>query len=121
PANSFTAAHSVSTSSRGSFAYYAAPSVNTTATWYDSNGVRTGTVKVPPGHYETIAISPDGTHGAMVKSSSPSESSIWLVDLARGGASLFSSGKGRNDRPAWSPDSTRLVWAADRSGPQNLF
>jgi Tol biopolymer transport system component len=76
---------------------------------------------MPPGHYEALSISHDGIHAAIVKSSSPSESSIWLVDLVRGGASPLSSGQGRNDAPIWSPDGARLVWAADRSGPQNVF
>jgi len=121
PANSFTAGHSISASSNGSLAYYAAPSLNTSATWYDQNGQATGTLLMPPGHYEALSISHDGIHAAIVKSSSPSESSIWLVDLVRGGASPLSSGQGRNDAPIWSPDGARLVWAADRSGPQNVF
>src|SRR5262245_34123502 len=121
PVNSFTAAHSVSTSATGSIAYYSAPSINTTATWYNSAGVASGTLKVPPGHYETITISPDGTRAVMSKSTSPSESSLWVVDLIRGGAAPLSSSPGRNDSPVWSPDGERVVWAADRDGPQNLF
>ena len=35
----------------------------------------------------------------MSKSASPSESSLWVVDLARGGATPLSTGKGRNDWP----------------------
>ena len=57
----------------------------------------------------------------LVRSTSPSESSLWLVDLARGGATPLSSGRGRNDTPVWSPDGTRVVWARDRDGAQNLF
>src|SRR5262249_34907396 len=30
-------------------------------------------------------------------------------------------GPGRNDGPVWSPEGERVVWAADRDGPQNLF
>ena len=121
PINSFTAAHSVSTSATGSIAYYSAPSINTTATWHDVNGGSSSVLKVPPGHYETISISPDGTRAAMSRSTSPSESSLWVVDLLRGGASPLSSGPGRNDVAIWSPDGERVVWAADRDGPQNLF
>ena len=121
PARSFTAGTAVSPSLDGSLAYYSAPSLNTVATWYDATGVATGTLNVPPGHYETATISPDGTRAVMSKSTSPSESSLWVVDLARGGASPLSTGKGRNDTPLWSPDSTRVVWAADRDGSQNFF
>jgi Tol biopolymer transport system component len=76
---------------------------------------------VPPGHYETLAISPDGRQAVFVQSVSPSESSLWLVDLARGGASRLSTGAGRNDTPVWSPDGSRVVWASDRTGPQNIY
>jgi eukaryotic-like serine/threonine-protein kinase len=121
PALSFTAGHSVSMSATGSMAYYSAPSINTTATWYDTNGAQIGTLNVPPGHYETIRISPDGTRAIMCRSTSPSESSLWVVDLVRGGASPLSSGPGRNDAPAWSPDGERVVWANDRDGPEHLY
>jgi dipeptidyl aminopeptidase/acylaminoacyl peptidase len=121
PALSFTAGRSVSISANGTLVYYSAPSINTIATWYDASGIPRGTLSVPPGHYETVRISPDGTRGVMVKSTSPSESSLWLVDLTRGGASPLSTGPGRNDTPVWSPDGKRVVWAADRDGVQNLF
>ena len=121
PQLSWTAGWSVSVSASGSMGYYSAPSTNTIATWYDANGTPSGTLNLPPGHYESIAISPDGTRGVAVLSTSPSESTLWLVDLARGGATPLSSGRGRNDTPVWSPDGTRVVWAADRDGAQNLF
>jgi serine/threonine protein kinase/Tol biopolymer transport system component len=121
PATSWTAGWSVSVSEKGSLGYYSAPSLNTVATWYDATGTPTGTLNLPPAHYESIAISPDGTRGVVVRSTSPSESSLWLVDLARGGATPLSSGRGRNDAPVWSPDGTRVVWASDRDGIQNLF
>jgi eukaryotic-like serine/threonine-protein kinase len=121
PIVSFTAAHSVSTSATGSIAYYSAPSIETTATWYDTGGAASGTLKVPAGHYETISVSPDGTRAVMSKSTSPSESSLWIVDLIRGGTSPLSSGPGLNNAAVWSPDGERVVWANDRDGPQNLF
>jgi Tol biopolymer transport system component len=121
PATSYTAGRSVSVSASGSLAYYSAPSVNTTLTWYDAGGAQTGTLGVPPGHYETISISPDGTRGVVVRSTSPSESSLWLVDMSRGSAVPLSTGRGRNDSPVWSADGTRVVFAADRDGAQNLY
>jgi Tol biopolymer transport system component len=121
PSTSWTAGWSVSVSETGSLGYYSAPSLNTVATWYDATGTPTGTLNLPPAHYESIAISPDGTRGVLVRSTSPSESSLWLVDLSRGGATPLSSGRGRNDAPVWSPDGTRVVWASDRDGIQNLF
>lgn len=121
PVFSYTAGTATSISRTGSLAYFTAPSENTIAEWYDTLGRKIGTLDVPPGHYEYAAISPDGTRAVLTRSVSPSESSLWLVDLARGGASLLSSGRGRNDDAVWSPDGTRVVFAADRDGPQNLY
>ena len=121
PSVSYTAGWSASVSSTGAIAYYSAPSVNTVATWFNASGVQTGSLNVPAGHYESAAISPDGARAVMVKSTSPSESSLWLVDLTRGGAVPLSTGPGRNDSPVWSPDGSRVVWAADREGAQNLY
>ena len=121
PAISFTAGRSTSISNNGSLAYFSSPSLNTTATWYDMNGQSTGMLNLPPGHYETATISPDGTQAVLVRSTSPSESALWLVDLTRGSASPLSSGPGRNDTPLWSPDGKRVAFAADREGPQNIY
>jgi Tol biopolymer transport system component len=121
PALSFTAGRLTSVSLGGTLAYFSAPSMNTTVAWFDSSGQSTGTLNVPPGHYESVAISPDGTHAVLTRSTSPSESALWLVDLARGSALPISSGHGRNDYAVWSPDSTRVVFASDRDGPENQF
>ncbi len=121
PATSFTAGGATSISHADSLAYFSSPSVNTTATWYTANGQSAGTLDLPPGHYETAVISPDGTRAVFVRSTSPSESALWLVDLARGSATPLSSGRGRNDTPVWSPDGKRVVFAADREGPQQIY
>ena len=121
PAISYTSGRPVSASTTGTLAYYSSPSLNTVAEWYDAQGRQTGTLDIPRGHYEHLRISPDGSHAVFVKSISPSESSLWLVDLNRGSAVPLSSGKGRNDSPVWSPDGSRVAFAADREGPQNIY
>jgi Tol biopolymer transport system component len=121
PVWSFTAGRPASISASGSLAYFSASSTNTAAIWLDGTGRMTGTLNVPPGYYDTVSISPDGTHAVLVRSTSPSESSLWLVDLARGGASPLSTGRGGNTNPTWSPDSTRVLFAADRDGPMDFY
>ena len=121
PLNSFTAGRPVSLSASGALAYYSAPSFDTTAEWMDLTGRITGTLAVPAGHYESLSISPDGTRAVFDRSVSPSESSLWLVDLVRGSASPLSTGKGRNDDPVWSADGARVVFASDRDGPENFY
>ena len=119
--NSFTAGSITSASKTGTLAYFSAASENTVAVWYEADGRRAGTLDLPSGHYDTVNISPDGSRAIVARSVSPSESSLWLVDLTRGSVSPFSSGPGRNDSPLWSPDGARVVFAADRDGPQNLY
>ena len=119
--NSFTAGSITSVSKTGTLAYFSAASENTVAVWYEADGRRAGNLDLPSGHYDTVNISPDGARAIVARSVSPSESSLWLVDLTRGSVSPFSSGPGRNDSPLWSPDGARVVFAADRDGPQNLY
>ena len=121
PAVSFTANRAISVSSTGALAFYSTPSMNTTATWYDAAGKVAGTLDLPAGHYESATISPDGTRAIFVRSTSPSESTLWLVNLSRGGAIPLSTGPGRNDSPVWSPDGKRVVFASDRDGPQDFY
>jgi Tol biopolymer transport system component len=121
PTTSFTAGQSVSVSTTGALAYFAAASNDTTATWYDTSGLALGTVDLPAGHYDNCRISPDGQRAVCVRSVSPSESALWLVDLSRGTAAPLTNTPGRSDSPAWSPDGRRIAFAADREGPQHIF
>ena len=118
PTISWTAGQSLHAAG-DTLAYYSTPSNNNILTWYDTNGVATGTLNVPAGHWEAIVQSPDGSRAVMVKSVSPSESSLWLVDPVRGAVSPFSTMPGRNDSPVWSRDGKRVVWASDRTGTRN--
>ena len=121
PATSYTAGKSTSVSRTGALAYFSSPSTNTVASWYDLAGRHFGDISLPPGHYETATVSPDGKYAVAVRSTSPAESALWLIDLGRNSASPLTSGRGRNDAPIWSPDSTQIVFAADRDGLQDLF
>jgi Tol biopolymer transport system component len=121
PTVSYTAGRPVSVSTTGMLAYFSSPSINTVAEWYDAAGHQIGTLEIPAGHYEHVDISPDGTRAIFVKSTSPSESALWLVDLSNGSAVPVTSAPGRNDSPIWSPDGSRIAFAADRDGGQSVY
>ena len=121
PALSYTATRAAAVTSDGTLAYFSAQSRNTAARWIDVKGTVTGTLNVPPSRYSDASVSPDGSKAVLVRSVSLTESSLWLADVARGNATPLSTGAGRNDAPVWSPDSTRVVFASDRDGPQDLF
>jgi len=121
PMMSMTAGYAVSVSSGGALAYFSASSQNTVATWLDATGKPTGALTLPAGQYSSVTISPTGSHALFVRSTSRSDSSLWLVDLSRGSAAPFSSGPGRNDSPVWSSDGTQVIFSSDRDGPQNFY
>jgi Tol biopolymer transport system component len=120
PAQSFTGGKVVS-AAPGALAYFSAPVANMNATWFNASGKDEGTVKLPEGQYSGVSISPDGRRAVVVRSTSTTESSLWLVDLEHGGAVPLTAGGGRNDSPVWSPDGKRIVFASDRDGPQDFF
>ena len=118
---SWTAGHATSASWTGALAYYSASSVSSTAVWLDAAGKPGAAVNLPPGRYSDVRVSPDGTRAVLVRNNSRTESKLWLLDLERGQTSPLSSGRGLNTSPVWSPDSTRVVFASNRDGPEDLF
>jgi eukaryotic-like serine/threonine-protein kinase len=118
---SWTAGHGASVSSTGALAYFSAPSALSSAVWLDAAGKAEGAVNLPPGRYADVRVSPDGAYAVLVRNNSRTESRLWLTDLQRGQTSPLSSGRGLNASPVWSPDSTRVVFASNRDGPEDLF
>ncbi len=121
PSISFTAGRATSISRTGSLAYYSSPSLNTTPAWYDANGVTEGQARCAAGTLR------DDQHfaGRDARDLRAVHLAVRIGALAgrpgegRGGP--LSSGPGRNDTPIWSPDGKRVVFAADRDGPQQIY
>ena len=91
----------------------------TQLTWLDRAGKPLGTVG-KPGTMQTPVISPDGSRVAVARMDEQTGFyNIWLHDLAHDTSSRFTF----NDEmyPSWSPDGSRLVYAAERSGQVGLY
>jgi len=107
----------VTASSTGTLVYFGGQLQKTQLVWIDTaTGKETGAIDAPAGLYSTLTISPDGRHAAVVKQESMNESAIWLVDLQRGGVTKFTSGRGNDSQPLWSPDGSRLAFASNPNG-----
>ena len=83
-------------------------------TWFDRRGTVLSTVGAPA-TLSNVALSADGTKAVVVKIDLASASfrrELWIWDLVRGTQTVFASGAGAY-RAVWSPDNTRLAFAAD--------
>jgi hypothetical protein len=110
-----------SVSDNGVLAYVTSDSagVGTTLAWAD----RKGATQVLPGQskrdWGTGRLSPDG-HRVANAISSDKGSDIWVFDVERGTSTRLSFG-GQNDRPIWTPDGRRLVYAGAADGKWGIY
>jgi Tol biopolymer transport system component/predicted Ser/Thr protein kinase len=124
PANinsSWAAAQPASVSAAGDLAYLTAVRGGSRLAWLDQTGRETDPVDAPPGSYYSLSLSRDGRRAA-VTSETGASTSIWLVDLARGGLTPFTTrATGWNGEPVWSPDGRRIAFSSDEKGPTDLY
>jgi Tol biopolymer transport system component/peroxiredoxin len=98
-------------------------------TWYDPSGKEIGTVGKPleitaQGSL-ALEISPEGQRAIAMVGALP-HTRLWMVDLASGGASPFTSGDQFAFTPVWSPDGKSVIYGALPSklgsgGVESLF
>jgi serine/threonine protein kinase len=93
----------------------------TNLTWFDRTGKSIATVG-PDREYSDVRISPDGKTAAVVIPDPDSGNrDIWLVDLAGGAPSRFTSNPANDWQMAWSPDGQRIAFASDRNGRSTVW
>jgi serine/threonine protein kinase len=85
--------------------------------WVDRTGRTLGAVG-PPAAYNNAVISPDGTRivYSMTDPGSGNDD-LWVRDLRRDVASKLTFDPGNEIWPVWSPDGSRIAYAADGAGP----
>jgi Tol biopolymer transport system component len=90
-------------------------------TWFDRQGKILGTFG-DPGVYRTLTISPDGKRVAAERTDRETQNKdIWLLDVASGATTRFTSDPGWDAFPLWSPDGSRIIFTSNRSGVYDLY
>jgi dipeptidyl aminopeptidase/acylaminoacyl peptidase len=84
--------------------------------WFDRTGRPLEVPTSEVGPYRNFDLSPDERQIAVSRAGD-----IWLLDVARGLLSRFTSDPTLEGDPVWSSDSRRLVYTSSRSGQTDLF
>jgi Tol biopolymer transport system component len=72
--------------------------------------------------YRTLTISPDGKRVAFERADPETQNrDIWLLEVASGKATRFTSDPGWDAFPTWSPDGSRIIFTSNRSGVYELY
>ena len=94
---------------------------NTQFAWFDRTGKRLAMVG-PPGRWLASQLAPDGQRLVAERREGESQNAdLRLLDLARGTDNRFTFDPAHDQRPIWSPDGNRIVWASNREGVANLY
>jgi hypothetical protein len=110
-----------SVSANGLLVYADGAPIPTRLQWLDRSGRQVAVVG-EPALYDNPRISPDGRKAAVnIYEPNIGKLEIWIVDLARGAKTRFTSGPSGNWLGAWSPDSTRIAFASDRSHQADIY
>jgi len=90
-------------------------------TWFDRQGKVVGR-SGEAGLYRTLTLSPDGKRVAVERADPRTQNrDIWLVEIASGAMSRFTSDPGWDAFPTWSPDGSRIIFTSNRGGVYDLY
>ena len=107
----------------GSLVYLAGPaktsSTLSTVVVADRSGSAVA-VGIPPGPYEHVRVSPDGSRLA-VGSNDGREANVSVFDVGGKTAMRRLTFGGRNRYPMWSPDGQRVAFQSNREGDEAIF
>lgn len=109
-------------SSDGAVISYEPPTPErSTLTWYTRAGQALGAVG-PERPYVDVQLSPDGRLAAVVIIDEDSGNrDIWLLTLANGTMSRFTTNPANDWQMTWSPDGRRIAFASDRNGRSSVY
>ena len=76
--------------------------------------------------YRTLTISPDGKRIAVERADPPTQNQtqnrdIWLLEIASGKTTRFTSDPAWEAFPTWSPDGSRIIFTSNRGGNFDLY
>jgi Tol biopolymer transport system component len=115
----YSAGWAASVSRTGSLIYLSAAQSRSRLAWLDQTGHEVGAVNVPPAPYFGVGLARDGQQAVVAQISAP-RSSLWLVDLIRGGLTPIAEATAFHSNPIWSGDGRHVVFGTDRAGPVDL-
>jgi Tol biopolymer transport system component len=89
--------------------------------WFDRAGKQVGALGERAPFGSEITLSPDGTRAAVVVLQAGSNFDVWLFDVMRGLRTKFTFEQAVEHNPVWSPDSSHIAFASNRTGVYDLY
>ncbi|HXQ25320.1 MAG TPA: protein kinase [Candidatus Acidoferrales bacterium] len=109
-----------SSSANGVLVYRTGGGANSQLRWFDRQGKVLGMALEVGPEIASLSLSSDGTRAAVGRASQ-GKTGLWLVDLSRGTSTRFTFGPANAFSGIWSPDGSRIIFAANSSGESDLY